>query len=282
MPSPLQHILVPVDFSPASLNALRFATSLALPHAARITVFHAYRLEIIEPYMAIEMQQALQEQKEEMALERFRELVHDLQKEEKDTLHIDFRIALGLASEEVLVQCAGLQPDLVVMGMRGSSGSGLSLLGSVTTAVLQRAATPILVIPETVTYSGFKHIAYATHLEGEDLRVIDHMLPFAHEREAQFTCFHVHTAESADPSERMEMLHRAYAQEVKDQQISFSTLNADDVLGGIRRFVHEHHIDLLVMLTHSRSLLGKMLHKSYATRMARLTEVPLWIFTMGK
>ncbi len=276
----LSNLFVPVDFSPSSTNAFLFAARIARIYHSKITVFHAYRLEIIEPYMAVEMQMALQQQEQVLAGDYFSSLGQSLPPEVLEGLEIHYELAMGVASEEIIYRTEALKPDLIVMGMRGSNPHASQLLGSVTTSVIQRTQVPMLVIPDKAEYAGFKQIAYATHLEGEDLHVIDEMLPFATDNMAVLSCVHVKDGTEQKLSPRLELLERAYAHEVLNKRIAFEMVDNEDVLQGINEYVSSHNIDLLVMLTHSRSLLGKMLHKSYATRMARQTHIPLWIYPM--
>lgn len=142
---PYQRLLVPVDFSPSSLRAIRHARSIA-PRAA-IVLLHAYEVpfegrmryasvddEIIKHYRVVARKEASQKldalcDEAGLSLNECDDLV---------VLHGDPR--LRIIEQEQEVDC-----DLIVMGKHGKSLLEEMLLGSVTEHVLTESQSDVLV-----------------------------------------------------------------------------------------------------------------------------------------
>lgn len=273
-------ILVPLDFSPASHNALQYAMHLAGMQGGRLVLFHAYLPTMLEPYMDFSMQSALLKQQEELALRFFSRLQEEVPKGLPRNFALEFHMELGPASEAILDFAQDLKPDLIVMGARGGNLLVRKLLGSTVDSVIQRAGVPLLVVPDEARFEGLHHIAYATDYQEDDIRYIDEVLYFAKQQQARLTCVHIRREDNPRNTYRGELLQRAYQHDLNNQHIDFRTLSYPDVVEGLQHFSEWKDIDLLVMLTHHRSRIGQLFHKSHARDMALQTRVPLWVYPM--
>ncbi|ELZ78126.1 universal stress protein [Haloferax larsenii] len=141
-----EHVLVPVDGSPQSIAALRFATS-EWPDA-RLTLLH-----IINPSNADYRERALsgtqewyQEEKRE-ARETFAEAKAEvgLVDDERD---VDEQIAVGSPAGTIVdvLEADDADFDHVVMGSHGRTGVSRIVLGSVAEAVVRHAPVPVTIV----------------------------------------------------------------------------------------------------------------------------------------
>lgn len=278
----MKKILVAIDFSPASRNAFLYAANMGADLGAEVTLLHAYSPAVIEPYMPSSLQKAMIDNQEEMALDHFAEWEEGIQKEVREEINLDFQIVLGPAVEEILIASEKLNPDLVIMGMRGGNHLTPKILGNTVTGVVQRSLFPVLVIPEKVSYRHIENIAYATNFEHEDIRAIDEVLNFAEPYGAQIHCIHIQKNGSPGNVYIRDILKRAYQFDLTMHNLDFETINYPNVVNGLNKYVDSHQIDMLVMLTHHRGIFNQLFHSSYTKRMALQTQVPLWIFQMKR
>lgn len=141
-----KHILVPVDGSPTSLQAVSQAVTLASAFGSAVTAIY-----VIDPYpftgvgteFAYGQDQYLSAAKAEAneALTAAREQV------QAAGLKVDTRVVEAHATWRGIVETAdAVQADLVVMGSHGRRGLEKLVLGSVTQRVLQHANQPVLVV----------------------------------------------------------------------------------------------------------------------------------------
>jgi nucleotide-binding universal stress UspA family protein len=139
-------IVCPVDFSPASLAALRHALKLAEESSAEITVLQVLEwLVEDEPGTRIagfdvpEFRRYL----EKDARDKLRAVVP---KEARDWCRPREEVVGGRPWREILRVAEERQADLVVMGVRGRSPVDMALFGSTTQHVVRGARSPVLVV----------------------------------------------------------------------------------------------------------------------------------------
>jgi universal stress protein A len=134
----IKRILVPTDFSPASLEALDYAIDLAQPNPAEIVI-----VNVIEP-IQYEIPPLLIKQAQQDATDKLSLLAAKVGKRyPKCRTEVHFGVAY-----QVIVELAGkLKADLIVMSTHGRSSLRYLLLGSVADRVVHSANCPVLIVP---------------------------------------------------------------------------------------------------------------------------------------
>ena len=139
-------ILVPVDFSPCSVNALRVAIGMATPEGD-ITLLHAIDQRFIDDAEAAGLGTA------EEITSRLRSQVEAsfaamLDSIDAGTVDIDRMTVIGVPFIEILKIARDLDLPMIVMGVKGRSTPPEEVLfGSTAEKVLRGARVPVLVVP---------------------------------------------------------------------------------------------------------------------------------------
>ena len=137
-PSPIHDILIPMDFSAASVAALEFAKRIAAPSESTLHLLYVDDDALLmQPTTA---QSFRDDHAAEMA-KRFIPLITD---EDRERFHIETEIRFGTAYHEIEKYASETNSDLIVMGNIGRSALANALLGSVTTHVIRHADCPVL------------------------------------------------------------------------------------------------------------------------------------------
>jgi glycine betaine transporter len=139
-------ILVPVDFSPTSLNAMRVAVGLAEPEGD-ITLLHVIDEEFVEGAVAAGMGSSdeITARLRELAESNFADALETVQ---AGQVNVERMIVVGIPFIEILKITRDLDLPMIVMGMRGRSTSTEDLLfGSTAEKVLRGARVPVLCVP---------------------------------------------------------------------------------------------------------------------------------------
>jgi len=143
----IKRILVPVDFSPPSLQALDYAVDFARPLDAEIVALY-----VVEPIYSVtagdlyapssELTALMQEQRRQ-GREQLVELEARLTRR-----YAKIRTALedGLAYQEIVAAASKLKADLVVMATHGRTGLSHLFMGSVAEKVVRTASCPVLTV----------------------------------------------------------------------------------------------------------------------------------------
>jgi universal stress protein A len=142
----LKKLLVPVDFSDASLEALRVAGELAKEFEATLHVFHSFPVipPIVAPYAPAVPLDYL-DQVSSSATEHLHQWRQKYCDADADIVeHVDS----ASPSESIVELAAELEVDMIVMGTRGITGLKHVLLGSVAERVVRTAACPVLTVKE--------------------------------------------------------------------------------------------------------------------------------------
>ena len=139
-------ILVPMDFSACSVNALRVAVGMAAPEGD-LTLLHVIDEEFIEGAVAAGMGSAeeIRQRLKEQAEASFTSILEGLDAGQVD---IEKMIVVGLPFVEILKIARDLDLPMIVMGIRGRSTPAEELLfGSTAEKVLRGTRVPVLCVP---------------------------------------------------------------------------------------------------------------------------------------
>ena len=141
-------ILVPIDFSEASLHALREAVSLVRVTGGKLTLLH---VGVVPHIYATDlgptatMGTQLLALGRELAVEQ-RHHLHKVAKEEvPEDVVCETVLREGFPPAEILAQVEEGGHSLLVIGTHGRTGIKRVLLGSVTERVLRECKVPVLV-----------------------------------------------------------------------------------------------------------------------------------------
>lgn len=144
----IKKILLPTDGSDRSIDAVRYAISMAKYTNASILVLSVVdeRFKSIEtaPDPVAFMDSAFME-----AAKTYVEVAENEIK--KEGISVDKSVRIGIPAVEIVKEGEGSEIDLIIMGSHGRTGLQSALLGSVTMSVIHRnTSIPILIVREGV------------------------------------------------------------------------------------------------------------------------------------
>ena len=139
-----KHLLVPIDFSDASVAAFTTAIDLAQTLGADIKVIHIHQLQV--PYVGDGGFYVPEMDEDEVLEERKTELDAFVQKHGGSDNTITQEVRLGDPESEITEVAEEVKADMIVMGTHGRSGLSHLLMGSVTENVLRHTNVPVTVV----------------------------------------------------------------------------------------------------------------------------------------
>jgi len=141
----LKKILVPLDFSPLSKRAFKYAVKFAQEFGAGLTLIH-----IVKPtspsFADLATVPAISKEELEIAEENLRELVASARAAGVSAARSTFRV--GLAAHEIVEAAKELDVDLIVIATHGYTGWKHFAIGSTAESVVRAARCPVLVVRE--------------------------------------------------------------------------------------------------------------------------------------
>ena len=139
-------ILVPVDFSPCSVNALKVAIGMAAPEGD-LTLLHVIDQEFVDDAVATGLGSSddIRNRLKEQAETNFSTMLEGI---ETGKIDVEKMIVVGLPFVEILKIARDLDLPLIVMGVRGRSTPPEEILfGSTAEKVLRGSRVPVLCVP---------------------------------------------------------------------------------------------------------------------------------------
>lgn len=147
----LEKILCAVDFSEYSLEALKYATHLALKEDAALYLVHIvdsriydYGGPIYEPE-PIAMNSMIDQESVDRIKGKLLEIVSKEMKGNVETV-----VTFGVPFVEIIKAAKEHDADLIVMGTHGRSGIAQILIGSVAEKVVRKAPCPVLTVKSRI------------------------------------------------------------------------------------------------------------------------------------
>tara|TARA_R110002049_G_scaffold1113_2_gene8211 strand:+ start:18551 stop:19345 length:795 start_codon:yes stop_codon:yes gene_type:complete len=151
----MKKILVPVDFSETSENALFFACTLFGPSAVEITLLHIYGTQSTALLMKSIDGLLIKEAKEKLNI-----LVEKV-KEKAPKVAVKIKLAKNYPVQSIVSLGKNGNYDFIVMGTKGASGIKEVFLGSVAGGVIAKSKVPVIVIPAKHTLPSANKIVFA-------------------------------------------------------------------------------------------------------------------------
>ena len=142
----MKKILVAIDFSAGSAQALRWALKLSIQFDSQLLLLHILHDPAEAPGFYSSSEKAgtkVFRNMEEAASTMMDEFV---EKHLKDWKKFDAQIIPGLPSEEIVRVAEKEEVDMIVIGTRGHSGIKRLMIGSVTDRVIRTCTCPVLAV----------------------------------------------------------------------------------------------------------------------------------------
>lgn len=270
----MKNILVPIDFSEASLNAVSYAAFLANAFNAHLTLVHAYNnASAFEESAPVKFYDSLEEL--EAANKKF--LKKEIERiARKFTVKINSVVMKGSTVKVINEVSEQIHPEMIIMGMKGK-GESNSLLGSTTVSMIDETSIPLLIIPKSALYQTVDSITLASDFKNEKLlshfTILEKLI-------AKFDPFvQILNVQKENSKLTAEMIADKMGKDLTWDKYnhSFNVIERDDVEEGIFRFLRKHPTDLLVMVARKRGFINKMLEPSHTKKMTDQTKIPLLV-----
>ncbi|NNK75317.1 MAG: universal stress protein [Maribacter sp.] len=276
----MKTILYATDYSDNSIAALQFAHSLSNKLKGNLIVLHVFDLSVtIASTVSLSYSR-----KEVKAFKEHKSRLYSFCEEhlgvEPDNSNITLKIIEGTpASEAIINNVNEFKVDLIVVGKKGESAIKEALLGSTTSALIEKANCPVLAISEDTTNNKIKTIVYATAFEEADLLAIAEIVGIAEQSKASINVVHISTKEEYSGEEQMEWFKEMLQQKINYDKLNFELRFSEDVFSALNQYVDEINPDLLVMLERQgHSLIKSIWHRDIVKRMMTESKFPLMTF----
>ena len=277
----MKKILVPIDFSPNSVNALHVAAEIAHKSGAELEMLHVNLAAIysapFSEYAPVSSFAAEDEKYDASAASGMEKLKMELLADPSySNLAVKIRVEEGYLHSSVRNVVTEDDVDLVVMGTKGASGMGEFLLGSNTEKVIRTSPCPVLAVPEHIRHFAPKVALLPSTLRNDQGGVFHYLAIW----EKIFN-FHVKVLYLNNPSS---LPTDGSAEARKNRFAEAAGLKKNDVIMTTETFFEDSAIlgaadqcnaDLVVMATHQRQGLSHVLFGSITEDTVNHSHIPV-------
>ena len=282
-------ILVPVNFSDYSLNALNYALKLAEKFQSEVTLLYCFSdylsreenkdKESIEPKKSAEIESLEQNYRERMR--QLTQKVIDDFKPHKN-IRIQYRFEFGYPEDLIPQISKIMKSEVIIMGTSKKEGAIKQAMGSITGDVVNKAIAPVLAVPANskVDHHKIGKVLFLMELSDRDFFSLHRLIRIITPFKTEVIAVHHHSSKSLSKEDelRIEKLKEYSHSTYRNHKIDFDVIKGSDFAQSIEEYVTKNDFDLVAMTRRRRTLLRKLFSPSATKKMLYETDVPLLIF----
>ncbi|MFK7806253.1 MAG: universal stress protein [Saprospiraceae bacterium] len=275
----MKKIIVPTDFSPAATNAFAYAKALAVHTNRPLKIVHVTHpgsnVSVTMPDISI-LRETQEARMKQFLKRRTEENTDDI----LTKLELESEVIIGFPAEELVKMSKQDDCDFIIMGTTGEKGLLNNLLGTISSAVSQKAHCPVWLIPPNKTFTGIDNLLYAGNYESADKNMLHEIIDISATFDSVVHLVHVHDPEENKEDWKFEelMLKQLFREAVpKNFPLDLHTVKRDSFWRGINEYAVEKNVDLIVMVTRHRTLWERLTHTSMTKEMILNAEIPLLV-----
>ncbi|MGF1926021.1 MAG: universal stress protein [Bacteroidia bacterium] len=281
----MKKILIPIDYSDYSNNAVDYAISIANKINADIHLCHALDVPDLNP-MAGAMLWPLENFSElyRESDEELQTFVEKLKTTKPIVPNITFSTETGSVKFIINKLTKEIHFDLIIMGLAGAGKLNRFFLGSNSRDVIENCKVPVLLIPKETSYQPFKKVAFATDLSESDINSVHHLTRLLALFNPEILLVHVSEQPSDfhDPRTPANVFLNNVTCKLNYSKIYYRQIKANGVDEGLKWLSENAQIDMLAMIHRHSSIFSRMLEGSHTQKMATAVHLPLLVMPENK
>ena len=275
----MKKIIVPVDFSIHSENALKTAALLAKKTNATIIALHMLDIQEVN----LSESPSYQQEKAVFFLKLAEKKISEfLQKGFLEDLEVVPLIKHYKIFSEVNQVAKEVNADLIVMGSHGVSGLKEFFMGSNTEKVIRFSEVPVFVVKKELKDTDFKDVVYATDFSEESIPAFKNMLKTLDVFNAKKHILYVNLPnENFKTSPEMDSIAHEFLMKAEgntDRLINVNFVCERSIEKGILNFSNAVGADLITTATHGRTGLSHIFSGSISEDLSNHAALPIMTF----
>jgi len=258
------NILVPIDFSDNSKNALKEAGILAKKHNGKLTLIHVINMNTTPTGQMNEAKTAIHKELNELC--------------EEMELEAEVKVDKGIPAEGIVKDIEDNGYSICIMGTHERHDIISELVGTVALKVIQHAAVPVLTIPGATSLHNIDKVVFATDFKKiKDNTILNYLRELCLSCDAELHLLNINESpESITEKEAEEALE--LHQYLFDVNHAFFFSKEKDTVKGIMNYMKEKNIDLLAMMPRKHGFFDTLFNDSTTDQIALHLGVPLFSF----
>lgn len=270
----MKMLIVPIDFSGGSLNAVNYALSFAYKIKADITLLYVCELPVAVsevPVMAATYNTVIED-----AEKRILEWKKDLEHKSAGKVNIFTEIKEGYLVHQLQDVCDRLHPYAVIMGSGEKTTVERIIFGSNVVSVMKYISYPLIIVPNGALFTAIDSIGLACDLRNVANTVhAEQVKKIVQDFRARLHILHVNV-EPAKMIGDQEIEGSEWLRDMfMDLKPEFHFLNKENMADAINEFAEKNNFDMLIIIPKKHGLLEDVFHKSHAKKITLQSHLPV-------
>jgi nucleotide-binding universal stress UspA family protein len=269
----MKTVIVPIDFSLVSDNAVDYAFGLAQQTACSLLLFHAYQVPVSMtdvPIVLVSVEELQKNAETKMA-----EVKKSLEHTTGGSVKIYAETILGDTVDELEDLCNRIKPFAVVMGTKGATGLERVFFGSTTLTTIKHLSWPVIVVPPGKKYSTIKKVGFACDFKEVVETTPAHFIKeFVKEFNAEIHVLNVDYKNARfkpETPEQSALLHTM----LEDLNPKYDFIEDENIEAGIEKFAEKNNLDLVITIPKKHKLLEGLFRKSHTKDLIFHSHLPI-------
>jgi len=267
-------ILVPVDFSANSLQAVSYAMKLADKLKAKIELLHVYMVPSNEKNNLLGTLLYGDTDIKTIAEKK----IFALAKKYTGKIKVTYSLMDGIPGVCITDHAAKIKADLIIIGRTGKGSIKRFMTGSTTIQVIRRAKSKVLVIPASTHFKPYKRIIFATDMKNDNLKFANAAAQFAKLFNAELLFLYVDNRFMIHSDEEISAMTAKIRSRTKYKKISGYVCSEMSTQEGISYFLKHEKADLLTVVSRHHPYPEALWSKSVSRKIAQNITIPMLVF----
>ncbi|WP_291728180.1 universal stress protein [Bernardetia sp.] len=281
----MEHILVPINFTPATDISLAHAIGIAQASQKTVIMCHFVTSTIPLGANAVLHKKEIKEKHDKAYMEMrvlLTQYANHTYDETAQPVLIEPLVMEGHPDESIEKIVQDNSISMVVLSHKDSNEIKDLFLNN---KVVREANCPILTIPEDAIYKPLNHVVYAANFDGNDAKRIRDLIELTSSFDAKLDCLHVCTdgKKLREENEKMQELQAEF-DVVLFSKLSFKVIrDSKSVTVGLENYLSKNKPDMLVMLKTEQNFFKKLFsNKTSIRKMALDNGMPIMMYREPK
>jgi nucleotide-binding universal stress UspA family protein len=247
--SKIKNILVPIDFSPISINALKFAAAFCKKIKASLHLINVVELSPMVYTQQMLAASYVNEQKLAQTKAELTKVSMDIKAEYG--INVRKNIYTGPVYDGIIRAAHLVDTDLIIIGTAGNNSISDTIFGSTTTRLLRNTTLPVLTLAHNYTSSHiFDKIVLPINNDKNTLKKVDYLSQFTQLFGKQLL---IYAYSSNSENEPLKKQAQKIAKQFTKSNIEVSIHEAfgDDYALGVISFAKKENADLITTICHN-------------------------------
>lgn len=270
----MNKILVPSDFSPQAMSAIKMASEIIGQSGGELHIIHVVEVPVMHDSMlmpTLSFEEATMNELRANALAQFEKI-----RAAYHTQAVVTEVLYGSPAAAVIEYIRTNGIELVVMGTQGASGLKELLIGSNAEKVVRGATCPVVTVRKDVSPKSIKNIVFANSLESEQKHLVTKLKQLQQLLKATLHIVWINTPANFTPDNITLIKLKDFAMRYMLTNYTLNVYNDEEEKTGVINFARLKEADMIAMGTHGRKGISHLLIGSIAEDVVNHVDIPIW------